>query len=48
LGRLTANMAHEIRNPLAAISHAAELLAEEERDPCISASAASSMTIRNA
>jgi len=33
LGRLTANMAHEIRNPLAAISHAAELLAEEETDP---------------
>lgn len=33
LGRLTANMAHEIRNPLAAISHAAELLAEEEADP---------------
>ncbi len=32
LGRLTANMAHEIRNPLAAISHAAELLAEEDRD----------------
>ncbi|GAB2180257.1 ATP-binding protein [Denitratisoma sp. agr-D3] len=29
LGRLTANMAHEIRNPLAAISHAAELLREE-------------------
>lgn len=29
LGRLTANMAHEIRNPLAAISHAAELLADE-------------------
>jgi two-component system sensor histidine kinase PilS (NtrC family) len=28
LGRLTANMAHEIRNPLAAISHAAELLSE--------------------
>lgn len=32
LGRLTANMAHEIRNPLAAISHAAELLAEEQRE----------------
>ena len=29
LGRLTANMAHEIRNPLSAISHAAELLREE-------------------
>ncbi len=28
LGRLTANMAHEIRNPLAAISHAAELLGD--------------------
>jgi len=31
LGRLTANIAHEIRNPLAAISHAAELLREERR-----------------
>lgn len=31
LGRLTANIAHEIRNPLAAISHAAELLGEERR-----------------
>ena len=31
LGRLTANIAHEIRNPLAAISHAAELLDEESR-----------------
>jgi two-component system sensor histidine kinase PilS (NtrC family) len=30
LGRLTANIAHEIRNPLSAISHAAELLAEED------------------
>jgi two-component system sensor histidine kinase PilS (NtrC family) len=28
LGRLTGNIAHEIRNPLGAISHAAELLAE--------------------
>lgn len=33
LGRLTANMAHEIRNPLAAISHAAEILVEEDADP---------------
>lgn len=32
LGRLTANMAHEIRNPLAAISHAAELLEDEPSD----------------
>jgi two-component system sensor histidine kinase PilS (NtrC family) len=31
MGRLTANIAHEIRNPLAAISHAAELLGEERR-----------------
>lgn len=29
LGRLTANIAHEIRNPLSAISHAAELLRED-------------------
>lgn len=29
LGRLTASIAHEIRNPLSAISHASELLAEE-------------------
>ena len=31
MGRLTANIAHEIRNPLAAVSHAAELLADEQR-----------------
>ncbi len=29
LGRLTANIAHEIRNPLSAISHASELLLED-------------------
>ncbi|MBL8488521.1 MAG: PAS domain-containing protein [Rhodocyclaceae bacterium] len=31
LGRLTANLAHEIRNPLSAISQAAELLRSEKR-----------------
>lgn len=30
LGRLTANIAHEIRNPLSAINHAAELLEEDQ------------------
>lgn len=30
MGRLTANIAHEIRNPLSAINHAAELLLEEQ------------------
>lgn len=32
LGRLTANLAHEIRNPLSAVSHAAELLVDESDD----------------
>ncbi len=31
LGRLTASIAHEIRNPLASVSQAAELLADEKR-----------------
>jgi len=30
MGRLTANIAHEIRNPLSAINHATELLLEEQ------------------
>ena len=33
LGRLTANIAHEIRNPLSAINHAGELLREESTNP---------------
>ncbi|MDR3221378.1 MAG: PAS domain-containing sensor histidine kinase [Candidatus Accumulibacter sp.] len=33
LGRLTANIAHEIRNPLSAIKHAGELMREESTDP---------------
>ena len=33
MGRLTASIAHEVRNPLSAISHSAALLAEENRDP---------------
>lgn len=32
LGRLTANIAHEIRNPLSAITHAGDLLKEESRE----------------
>ncbi len=32
LGRLTGNIAHEIRNPLSSISHATELLQESELD----------------
>lgn len=32
MGRLTASIAHEIRNPLAAISNAGQLLAEDSRD----------------
>ena len=33
LGRLTANIAHEVRNPLSAVSYATELLQEEMHDP---------------
>lgn len=32
LGRLTANIAHEVRNPLSSISYAAELLQEGQQD----------------
>ena len=33
LGRLTANIAHEVRNPLSSISYATELLKEQGHDP---------------
>lgn len=33
MGRLTASIAHEIRNPLSAIGHAAQLLAEDVESP---------------
>src|SRR5690606_26783573 len=33
MGRLTASIAHEVRNPLSAIGHAAALLGEELSDP---------------
>lgn len=33
LGRLSATIAHEIRNPLSAINHAAGLLSDSERNP---------------
>jgi two-component system, NtrC family, sensor histidine kinase PilS len=35
MGRLTASIAHEIRNPLAAISHAGQLMAEDSSDPLL-------------
>jgi two-component system sensor histidine kinase PilS (NtrC family) len=44
LGRLTANIAHEVRNPLGAISHAAQLLQEE---PGVSDTSARLITIIN-
>ncbi|MBI3045558.1 MAG: PAS domain-containing sensor histidine kinase [Betaproteobacteria bacterium] len=44
LGRLTANIAHEVRNPLGAISHAAQLLQEE---PGMGGTAARLITIIN-
>ena len=44
LGRLTANIAHEVRNPLGAISHAAQLLQEE---PGVNATATRLITIIN-
>jgi len=33
MGRLTASIAHEVRNPLASIGHAASLLSEDLHDP---------------
>lgn len=42
MGRLTANIAHEIRNPLSAINHATELLQEE---PAVSPTVARLLTI---
>ena len=44
VGRLTANIAHEVRNPLGAISHAAQLLEEE---PGVSDTTARLITIIN-
>jgi two-component system sensor histidine kinase PilS (NtrC family) len=35
MGRLTASIAHEIRNPLAAISHAGQLMGEDSADPLL-------------
>ena len=35
MGRLTASIAHEIRNPLAAISHAGQLMGEDSTDPLL-------------
>lgn len=44
IGRLTANIAHEVRNPLGAISHAAQLLQEE---PGVNETTARLITIIN-
>lgn len=35
MGRLTASIAHEIRNPLAAISHAGQMMGEDSTDPML-------------
>ncbi len=35
MGRLTASIAHEIRNPLAAISHAGQMMGEDSADPML-------------
>jgi two-component system, NtrC family, sensor histidine kinase PilS len=35
MGRLTASIAHEIRNPLAAISHAGQMIGEDASDPAL-------------
>jgi two-component system sensor histidine kinase PilS (NtrC family) len=44
MGRLTASIAHEVRNPLSAIGHATSLLAEDLHGPAEPACCASSAT----